>query len=162
MIVNEFVRPWLADRFKSARKFPASSQYQKLIRIAQLAAEKAKIDLSSKEETAIFASDEEIRVADQDKTDIYLDVPIKRAQMEALIRPPVMQTIDLIRNLLTENNYKNEDVDRIVFIGGPSRIPLIRQLVRRTWHCRRSENRSDDGRGDRCSLLLRKPPMGQR
>jgi len=100
--------------------FQRSSQYQKLIRIAQLAAEKAKIDLSSKEETAIFASDEEIRVADQDKTDIYLDVPIKRAQMEALIRPPVMQTIDLIRNLLTENNYKNEDVDRIVFIGGPA------------------------------------------
>ncbi|HEU0118176.1 MAG TPA: Hsp70 family protein, partial [Alphaproteobacteria bacterium] len=33
------------------------------------------------------------------------------------------------RNLLTENNYTSEDIDRIVFIGGPSRIPLVRQMV---------------------------------
>ncbi len=30
---------------------------------------------------------------------------------------------------MSENNYKPEDVDRIVFIGGPSRIPLVRQMV---------------------------------
>src|SRR5580692_10276508 len=59
MIVNEVVRPWLLANFDLPENFQRDKQYQRLIRVAQLAAEKAKIDLSSKEETAIFASDEE-------------------------------------------------------------------------------------------------------
>lgn len=129
MIVNELVRPWLAATFDLPEKFQRDPAYRRLIRIAQLAAEKAKIDLSSKEETSIIASDEELRMTDQNEMEMYLDVPFSRAQFEELIREPVMQTIDLIRTLLSENNVSYEEIDRIVFIGGPSRIPLVRQMV---------------------------------
>lgn len=129
MIVNEVVRPWLAETFDLPENFQRVGEYRKLIRIAQLAAEKAKIDLSSKETTTIFAADSEIRMNDQSDVEIYLDAPLTRARLEELIREPIMQTIELIRNLLAENNYKNEDIDRIVFIGGPSRIPMVRQIV---------------------------------
>jgi molecular chaperone DnaK len=129
MIVNEIARPWLMANFDLPENFQRDPHYQRLIRVAQLAAEKAKIDLSSVDQTSIFASDEEIRLTDQSDTEIFLDAPMKRSQLEDMIRKPVMQTIDLIRDLLSENNYKNEDIDRIVFIGGPSRIPLIRQMV---------------------------------
>ena len=129
MIVNEVVRPWLLGNFDLPDNFQRDAQYRRLIRVAQLAAEKAKIDLSSVEETKIFASDEDIRLTDQSGIEIFLDAPITREQLEKMIREPVMQTIDLIRNMLTEANYKNEDIDRIVFIGGPSRIPLVRQMV---------------------------------
>jgi molecular chaperone DnaK len=129
MIVNEIVRPWLAATFDLPENFQRDAAYRRLIRIAQLAAEKAKIDLSSKEETKIFASDEELRMIDQNDVEIYLDVPFTRAQFEDLIREPVMQTIELIRSILSENNTNHEEIDRIVFIGGPSRIPLVRQMV---------------------------------
>jgi molecular chaperone DnaK len=129
MIVNEIVRPWLATTFDLPENFQRDPTYRRLIRIAQLAAEKAKIDLSSKEDVAIFASDEELRMADQNDLEMYLDVPFSRTQFEKLIRSPVMQTIDLIRGMLSENNTSHEEIDRIVFIGGPSRIPLIRQMV---------------------------------
>ncbi|MDR3448451.1 MAG: Hsp70 family protein [Alphaproteobacteria bacterium] len=129
MIVNEVVRPWLASTFDLPENFQRHENYRRLIRIAQLAAEKAKIDLSSKDETAIVASDEELRMTDQNDLEMYLDVPFTRAKFEELIRKPVMQTIDLIRNLLSENNTSHEEIDRIVFIGGPSRIPLVRQMV---------------------------------
>lgn len=129
MIVNEVVRPWLLANFDLPENFQRDAQYKRLIRLAQLAAEKAKIDLSSIEETTIFASDEEIRLTDQSGVEIFLDAPMKREHLEKMIREPVMQTIELIRTLLSENNYKNDDIDRIVFIGGPSRIPLIRQMV---------------------------------
>ena len=129
MIVNEVVRPWLAETFDLPDNFQRVGDYRKLIRVAQLAAEKAKIDLSTKESTTIFAADSEIRMNDQSDVEIYLDAPLTRAKFEELIREPVMQTIDLIRNLLSENNYKTEDIDRIVFIGGPSRIPMVRQMV---------------------------------
>ena len=93
------------------------------------ASEKAKIELSSKDETSIFASDEEIRMTDQNEIEIFLDAPLTRATFEGMIREPVMQTIELIHSVLRENNYKHEDIDRIMFIGGPSRIPLVRQMV---------------------------------
>ena len=128
-IVNEIVRPWLAANFDLPDNFQRDPQYRRLIRLAQLAAEKAKIDVSAKDETSIFASDDEVRLTDQSEMDIFLDVPFTRAQLEDLIREPVSQTIDLIRNLLSENNYSHEDIDRIVFIGGPSRIPLVRTMV---------------------------------
>ncbi|MDP9127681.1 MAG: Hsp70 family protein [Pseudomonadota bacterium] len=129
MIVNEIVRPWLVSKFDLPENFQRDPQYRRLIRVAQLAAEKAKIDLSSQEDTSIFASDDEIRMTDLSDTEIFLDAPIRRVQLENLIREPVMQTINMIRTLLTENNYKNEDIDRIVFIGGPTRIPFVRQTV---------------------------------
>lgn len=129
LIVNEIVRPWLADNFDLPDNFQRDPQYRRLIRIAQLSAEKAKIDLSAKEETSIFASDDELRLTDQSEMEIFIDAPFSRSQFEALIREPIMQTIELIRGLLTENNYSNDDIDRIVFIGGPSRIPLVRQMV---------------------------------
>jgi molecular chaperone DnaK len=129
MIVNEIVRPWLASTFDLPDNFQRDAAYRRLIRIAQLAAEKAKIDLSSQEKASIIASDEELRMMDQNEMEMYLDVPFSREQFEDLIRKPIMQTIDLIRAMLNENNTSHEDIDRIVFIGGPSRIPLVRQLV---------------------------------
>ncbi len=129
MIVNEVVRPWLAQTFDLPENFQRDPAYRRLIRIAQLAAEKAKIDLSSQESVSIFASDEELRMTDQNEMEIYLDVPFTRKQFEDMIREPVMQTIQLIRTVLTENNTNNDEIDRIVFIGGPSRIPLVRQMV---------------------------------
>jgi len=129
MIVNEVVRPWLMQTFDLPDNFQRDKQYQRLIRVAQLAAEKAKIDLSTMEVASVFAPDADIRMVDQGEKEIYLEAPLTRAKFEEMIREPVMQTINMIRNLLEENNYKNEDIDRIVFIGGPSRIPLVREMV---------------------------------
>ncbi len=129
MIVNEIVRPWIASTFVLPENYQRNAEYSRLIPIAQLAAEKAKIDLSSQERASIIASDEELRMVDQAEREMYLDVPFTRAQFEDMIRPSIMRTVDLIRNLLSENNTSHEEIDRVVFIGGPSRIPLIRQLV---------------------------------
>lgn len=129
MLVNEIVRPWLATNFDLPDNFQRDKQYNRLIRIAHLAAEKAKIDLSTLEQAKIFASDDEVRLTDQSGTDIFLEVTITRKQYEDIIREPVMQTIALTRQVMEENNYKNEDIDKLIFIGGPSRTPLIREMV---------------------------------
>jgi len=131
MLVNEIVRPWLAAHFDLPENFQRDKQYHRLIRIAHLAAEKAKIELSTVEQTKIFASDDEVRLTDNSGTDMFLDVTITRKQYEDIIREPIMQTIALTRQVLEENNYKNEDIDKIIFIGGPSRTPLIREIVAR-------------------------------
>ncbi len=129
MIVHEVARPWLLANFDLPPGFLRDPAYKRLAKLAQLAAEKAKIDLSTLEEAAIFVSDDEMRLMDQSETEIFLDAPITRAQFEELIRQSVQHTIDLIRALLEENNVAAADIDRIVFIGGSTRTPLIRQMV---------------------------------
>lgn len=129
MIVSSLVRPWLLANFDLPDNFLRNPDYYRLARLAQLAAERAKIDLSVLEEASIFASDDEVRLLDQSDMEIFLDVPVTRAQFEELIRIPVQNTIDLISSLLEENEIEPSEIDRVVFVGGPSRIPLIRREV---------------------------------
>jgi molecular chaperone DnaK len=129
LLVNGVIRPWLIDNFDLPENFQRDKQYHRLIRVAQLAAERAKIDLSTLEETKIFASEDEVRLVDGSGTDIFLDAPVTRAQYEELIQAPVMQTVELARQVMEENNYRHDDLDRLIFIGGPSRTPLIRERV---------------------------------
>ena len=129
MIVHEVVRPWLAKTFDLPEDFFRAQEYKRLMRIATLAAERAKIDLSQVEETQIFASEEEIQMKDQAEREIFIDATLTRKVFERLIQKPVENTIELIRALLEEVSVKPEALESVVFIGGPSRIPLIREMV---------------------------------
>ncbi|MCL2469891.1 MAG: Hsp70 family protein [Alphaproteobacteria bacterium] len=129
MIVSEIVRPWLLANFDLPENFLRLPAYHRLAVIARLAAERAKIDLTTLEEAAVFASDDEVRLTDESETEIFLDVPITRGQFESLIVRSVEQTIELIRALLQEHQVDPSEVDRIVYIGGSSRIPLVRRMM---------------------------------
>lgn len=129
LIVSEIIRPWLLANFDLPENFLRDRQYFRLARVAQLAAERAKIDLSTLEEASVFASDDEVRLTDDSETEIFLDAPVTRSQLEELIRESIQHTIDLIRTLLEENEVSPAEIDRIVFVGGPSRIPLVRRMV---------------------------------
>jgi molecular chaperone DnaK len=129
MIVHEVVKPWLAENFNLPDDFGRNPDYKRLMRIAQLAAERAKIDLSQVEETQIFSSEEEVRMQDLNMRDIFIDATLTRKVFEKLITHPVTNTIELIRHLLEEASLKPDALETVVFIGGPSRIPLIREMV---------------------------------
>jgi len=128
-IVNQYIRPWLLENFDLPEDFQKTPKYNRLISIARLAAEKAKIELSSSESEMIFASDEEVRVKDDAGNDIYLEIELTREDMEDIIREDIEKTIQLTRKILEDNGYSSEDVDRIVFVGGPTKMPYIRNHV---------------------------------
>ncbi len=132
LIVNDIVRPWIAKTFDLPDDFSRSKDFKRLMRIAQLAAERAKIDLSQVEETQVIASEDEVRLQDRAGRDIYLDATITRSDFEKLIREPVDNTISLIRTMLADADIAIEDLNSIVFVGGPSRIPLIREMISET------------------------------
>jgi molecular chaperone DnaK len=129
MLVNEFVRPWLMENFSLPENFQTDDRYRRLLGIARHAAEKAKIALSSADTAVIFAGDEEIRVADADGNDIYLSVDMARNDLDGLIAERLDESIALCRKVLKDNGYNHEDIDRIVLIGGPSKMPCIRTRV---------------------------------
>ncbi len=129
LIVNEVVRPWLHETFDLPEPLTKEPAYRRLLRIAHLAAERAKIDLSSQDETTILASEDEVRLLDRSEIPIHLEVPFTRAQLDELIRKPLSQTVNVIRLMMEEAEIPLTSVNRLVFIGGPSRIPLVREVL---------------------------------
>lgn len=128
-ILSEFVRPWLHDNFDLPGSFETEPQRRRILRIAQIAVEKAKIALSSEPSATIHASEEEIRCKDDSGADIFLDIPLTRDELDNLVRPEVMRTIEVSQRLLHDADLRAEDIDRIVFIGGPTKMPLLREFV---------------------------------
>ena len=61
--------------------------------------------------------------------DIYLEVELTRGDFEALVAVRIDETIELARKVLKHNGYSHDDIDRIVFIGGPTKMPLLRERV---------------------------------
>ena len=88
-----------------------------------LAVEKAKIDLSSA--PSAIARKAQI-VPDKH---LSLEEPIDRAEFERIIRPLVEKSGTAIDEALSLRNLRARDIDKILLVGGTSKIPLIRQFV---------------------------------
>jgi molecular chaperone DnaK len=128
-LVHSVVRPWLLNTFDLPEDFQKEKGYLRLIRVAQYRAELAKIALSSQPTDRIFADETQIGAKDRSRAEIYVDIEITRPELNALIEEDITRTIELCRKVLGENGYKPDDIDRVVLIGGPSRMPIVRERV---------------------------------
>jgi molecular chaperone DnaK len=131
ILINEVIRPWLMETFSLPEEFQRNDKYARLIGKSLMAVETAKIELSAVDSATIFMSDEDIRVQDEAGSDIYLDIGVTRQQFEELVEPLLVQTLDMTHSIIKANGYTTQDIDRIVFVGGPSKMPWIRERVPR-------------------------------
>jgi molecular chaperone DnaK len=120
-VVNAIVRPWLVETFDLPSNFQKEPAYARVLRIAAFCAEKAKIEVSAQKSSTIFADENQLRTHDRAGREIYLDIPLNRAQVDALVIDQIDRSIDVCRKLMAENGYDTSDIDRVVFIGGPTR-----------------------------------------
>jgi molecular chaperone DnaK len=162
-IVNTIVRPWLLDHFDLPQDFQKNPIYQRVLHIAAFFVEKAKIELSTQPTSTIFADENQLRAQDRGQKEIYLDIPLNRSQVEMLVVDQIDRTVDVCRKLLTESGYEPSDIDRIVFIGGPTRMPIVRERVpSQLGIFRQLGLRPNDRSCGRSRNLRRKSRMGQR
>ena len=89
------------------------------------AAEQLKIEMSSH----AFATVREAFLASKGKTALHLDTEIARADFEKLISPLIEETLEAIDRALADANLQADDIDRIILVGGSTRIPLVRQMI---------------------------------
>ena len=129
IIINGIIRPWLLENYALAVDFQKKSKYEKMIRIVRMVAEVAKFELSKNENATIYLSEDDLQVTDDDGSDIFIEIPIDRGQFEKIIADKVDETVDLSRKILNDNGYESGDLDRLVFIGGPSKTPTLRERV---------------------------------
>jgi molecular chaperone DnaK len=129
VLFDNVVKPWLLDRFKLPEDFSANPKYKALRTIALWATEKAKIELSQKDDATINLAETELGVRDESGAEIYVDVSISRKQYDDLIAPKVDESISAARETLEKAGLSPHDVERMVFVGGPTHYKPLRDKV---------------------------------
>ena len=129
LLVDNLVRPWLHENFKLPDDLSVDPTFKPLLRLATWATERAKIELSAREETMISLNEVEIRTNDLNGDEIYLEIPLHRHTFDALIADQVNDTITAARETLSETGYSPNDLKCIVWVGGPTHYKPLRDKV---------------------------------
>ncbi len=129
ILFDNIVKQWLIENFDLPVDWSTNPQYKSLLRMATWAAEKAKIELSQKEETIVSLPETELGIRDLSGEEIYIDITIGRNQYDALIAPKIEESILSARETLEKAGLSPHDVERIVFVGGPTQYKPLRDKV---------------------------------
>jgi molecular chaperone DnaK len=129
MLFDNVVKPWLIDHFNLPDDLTGNPQYKPLLRMATWAAEKAKIELSQREDVVISLPETELGVRDLAGEEIYLDIGIDRRQFDELIAPKLEESIQAGRETLEKAGLSPHDIERVVFVGGPTHYKPLRDKV---------------------------------
>ena len=129
ILVDNLVKPWLLENFDLPEDISTNPQFKTHLRVAAWATERAKIELSSKEEAMIMLSEIEMRCRDLSGDECYLEIPLQRKIVDNLIADRVNETIDAARETLSNAGLASHDLERIVFVGGPTNYKPLRDKV---------------------------------
>jgi len=132
ILLDNVVKPWLLSTFDlpdNFMDFSSNPQYKPLVRMATWAAEKAKIELSQRDDSLISLDEGELMVKDQSGEEIYLDISIQRDTLDELIAPKIEESIQETRDSMEKAGLNSHDIERIVFIGGPTNYKPLREKV---------------------------------
>ncbi len=117
---------WLIEEFKNSTNIDLSGDRMALQRLKE-AAEKAKIELSNVVSTSINLP---FIAADQTGPK-HLDTTLTRAKFESLIEDLIEATMIPTRRALKDADLDPRHVDKVVLVGGSSRIPIIQETIRK-------------------------------
>ena len=115
---------YLAEEFKKDQGFDLHNDPLALQRLKE-AAEKAKIELSSGQQTEVNLP---YITADQSGPK-HLNIKVTRAKLEALVEELVQRTIAPCRQALQDANLSASDINDVILVGGQTRMPKVQQVV---------------------------------
>jgi molecular chaperone DnaK len=115
---------WLVNKFKEEEGIDLSTDKMALQRLRE-AAEKAKIELSSLEETSINLP---FITADENGPK-HLEIELSKQKLEELIKDLVEQIIPPLNQALKDSDLNIDQIDRIILVGGSTRIPAVQKRI---------------------------------
>ena len=123
---DERIINYLVEEFKKQNGIDLSTDKLALQRLKD-ASEKAKKDLSSAVTTNISLP----FITQGSNGPLHLDITLTRAKFEELIRDLVESTTKQVKDALKEANLKASELDKVLLVGGSTRIPCVQELVRK-------------------------------
>ncbi len=124
---DERIIDYLVTEFKKDNGVDLSKDKMAMQRLKEVA-EKAKKDLSGVTSTQISAP---FITQGEDGGPLHLDVTLTRAKFEDLISDLVESTLTPVRNALKDAKMKKDDIDKVIFVGGSTRIPMVYELIKK-------------------------------
>lgn len=115
---------WLADEFKSDKNIDLRKDPMALQRLKE-ASEKAKIELSSSNETEINLP----YITSVDGVPEHLVKKLSRAKFEQLCDDLIKRTLDPCKKAMADSGYSVSQIDEVILVGGSTRIPRIQEEV---------------------------------
>ena len=123
--MDKVVIDHIVETFRKNTGIDLSKDNAAIVRVRE-AAERAKIELSSVMETEVnlpFVS------YDQTSGPKNLEMKLTRSKLEELINPIVERCRPSVTKALEDAKLSPSDVSKIVLVGGPTRIPLVKRFV---------------------------------
>ena len=119
--IDAAVRNWILESFKEKEGIDLRDDLTAMQRIRD-EAEKAKIELSSSVSTTINLP----FIAVSGSEPKHLEVTLTRAKLEDLAEPTLRKLEPPIRSALEDAKLTPDDIDKVILIGGPTRMPVVR------------------------------------
>ena len=123
---DEVILNWLADEFKKTEGIDLRQDKMALQRLRE-AAEKAKIELSSAQNTSVnlpFITAGEAGAK-------HLDISLTRAKFNQLSEHLVQKTLNPCKIVLEDVNFSTADIHEVIMVGGSTRIPAVQEAVQK-------------------------------
>ena len=122
---DQRIMDYLAEEFKKAEGIDLRNDKVAMQRLKE-AAEKAKIELSGMTSTAV-----NLPYITADATGPkHLDVTVTRAKFDELTADLVERTLKPVRQSLSDAGLKASDLDKVLLVGGSTRIPAVQEAVK--------------------------------
>jgi molecular chaperone DnaK len=123
--LDQRIIDWIIDEFRKDQGIDLSKDKMALQRLKE-AAEKAKMELSTVQETEIT-----LPFVTADATGPkHLNLKLTRAKFEALVDDLLQRSMGPCKQALQDAGVKPSDIDEVVLVGGTTRIPKVQSLVR--------------------------------
>ena len=124
---DERVANFLVSEFKKEHGIDLSKDAMAMQRVKD-AAEKAKKDLSSMTTTQISLP---FITQNENKEPLHMDITLSKAKFEDLNKDLFDSTLEPVRKALKDAGLTAKDINKVILVGGSSRIPYIQELVKK-------------------------------
>ena len=124
---DQLILDWIAEEFKKENGVDPRLDKQSLQRIRD-AAEKAKIELSSAQETEI---NQPYLTTGSGGQPLHLTLKVTRAKLEQLVGELIEKTMGPVEKCLKDAKLEPSKVDQVVMVGGMTRMPKVYETVKK-------------------------------
>jgi molecular chaperone DnaK len=116
---------YLVDEFKAEQGVDLKNDPLALQRLKE-GAEKAKIELSSSEQTEVNLP----YITADASGPKHLNIKITRAKFESLVADLIKRSIDPCKTAMSDAGLSNSDIDEVILVGGSTRMPKVGEAVK--------------------------------
>ena len=116
---------WLAEDFLAKNKLDLRRDRQSLQRLTE-AAEKAKQELSGGQTTPISLP----FISTGKDGPLHIETTLSRKKYESLCNDLLDRLFDPVNTVIDDSGWNPEDIDEVVLVGGSTRMPMVKQLVK--------------------------------